>query len=67
MLILCRYNRAKHDGGNAWQLGLKDSRFTMAGCLFRFTGIMADPNRTTWKENNHLVLFYHLTKPKESI
>jgi hypothetical protein len=61
IILDCTFNRNRTNGGNAWLLGLKDERFVYAGCLYRFTSIMCDPNQQSWKDNNHLVVFYYLT------
>jgi hypothetical protein len=54
----CTYDLNKKHGGGAWKVPHRSRDFVLAGCCYRYTGVVADPARPSWRHNNHLVVFY---------
>eukprot|EP01087_Luapelamoeba_hula_P016398 TRINITY_DN503_c0_g1_i2.p1 TRINITY_DN503_c0_g1~~TRINITY_DN503_c0_g1_i2.p1 ORF type:complete len:476 (+),score=59.72 TRINITY_DN503_c0_g1_i2:77-1504(+) len=77
VLMATTFDCNKDDGGGAWKLGFAEkcskagssdqhrSVWQYTGCLYRFTGVVAPPNRWSWKENNHLLMFIRPAQQKD--
>lgn len=63
IIVDANWNRKHEDGGGAWKLGPK-FRYDFLGVCLYYTGMMADPKRTDYTGNNHLVFFQNIPRNK---